>query len=214
MGDQWRSTILYQVLLLNMSDDFKTRYDKHINELRKKHPNLTLIGADGSPRGERDKRSEISIPEALKELQAIVTRLQQRYQKKKFTLDGRLVGDLGEVLAESIYEIQLFSGLEKHYDAVASNGRMVQIKTTLKESLTFPCDHIPDYYLGIKILPDGSCQEIFNGPGKSVYGLVKNRKSTKTNLHSIGIKSLLKQNEYVSTKDRIPRRQLNTPQSE
>jgi hypothetical protein len=197
-----------------MNDNFKKNYDKHMKELRKKHPDLTYIGADGSPRGNRDRKANISIPEALKKLQTVVTSLQQSYPKKKFTLDGRLVGDLGEVLAESIYDIELFSGLEKHYDAVSSDGRHVQIKTTLKESLTFPCDHIPDYYLGIKILSDGSCQEIFNGPGKLVYEFVKNRKNTKTNLHSISIKSLGKRNEGVRSEDRIPKRQFNTSQSE
>ena len=189
-----------------MKKDFKKNFDAHMKELRKKYPNLTLIGADGSPRGERDKSSRISIPKALKQLQAIVTDLQHGYPKKRFTLDGRLVGDLGEVLAESVYDINLFTGLEKHYDAISSDGRLVQIKTTLKDSLTFPCDHIPDYYLGIKIHTDGSCQEIFNGPGKVAHELVKNRKQTKTNLHSIAIRSLLRQNETVREVDRVPER--------
>lgn len=139
-------------------------------------------------------------------MQAIVVDLQQAYPKKRFTLDGRLVGDLGEVLAESVYDINLFTGLEKHYDAICSDGRLVQIKTTLKDSLTFPCDHIPDFYLGIKILPDGICQEVFNGPGIVAHELVKNRKLTKTNLHSISISSLMKQNETVHDVDRIPKR--------
>ena len=189
-----------------MKPDFKKQYDAHMKELRKKYPNLTLIGADGSPRGERDKSSRVSIPGALKQLQAIVTDLQHSYPKKRFTLDGRLVGDLGEVLAESVYDIKLFTGLEKHYDAISSDGRLVQIKTTLKDSLTFPCDHIPDYYLGIKIHPDGSCQEIFNGPGEIAHELVKNRKQTMTNLHSITIESLLRQNETVREVDRVPER--------
>lgn len=190
----------------------KKRYDAHMKELRKKYPNLTLIGADGAPRGERDRPPRISIPEALAQLQAIVVALQQSYPQKRFTLDGRLVGDLGEVLAESVYDIKLFTGLEKHYDAICSDGRLVQIKTTLKDSLTFPYDHIPDYYLGIKILPDGSCLEIFNGPGTAAHELVKNRKSTKTNLHSISIRSLSKQNETVQDVDRIPKRLIRKSQ--
>ena len=84
-----------------------------------------MIGADGSPRGKRDRLPRISIPEALIQLQAIVTDLQHSYPKKRFTLDGRLVGDLGEILAESVYEIDLFLGLEKHYDAVCSDGKLV-----------------------------------------------------------------------------------------
>jgi len=189
-----------------MKRDFKKQYDAHLKDLRKEYTNLTFIGADGSPRGERDRSPRISIPDALNQLQGIVVALQQTYPKKRFTLDGRLVGDLGEVLAESVYDVQLFTGLEKHYDGICSDGRLVQIKTTLKDSLTFPCDHIPDYYLGIKILPDGSCQEIFNGPGKVAHELVKNRKQTKTNLHSISVKSLMKQNKTVQDVDRITKK--------
>jgi hypothetical protein len=189
-----------------MKPDFKKQYDAHMKELRKKYPNLTLIGADGSPRSARDRPSRITIPDALEQLQTIVAALQQSYPKKRFTLDGRLVGDLGEVLAESLYDIRLFTGLEKHYDAICSDGRLVQIKTTLKDSLTFPCNHIPDYYLGIKILPDGSCQEVFNGPGIIAHELIKNRSITKTNLHSISINSLARQNEIVQDYDRIPLR--------
>jgi hypothetical protein len=189
-----------------MKKDFKKQYDAHMSELRKKYPNLTLAGADGSPRGKRDRPTKISIPEALKQLQSIVAALQQTYPIKKFTLDGRLVGDLGEVLAESVYDIKLFSGLEKHYDAISSDGRLIQIKTTLKDSITFPCDHVPQFYLGIKLLPDGSCQEVFNGPGELVYDLVKNRKPTKTNQFSIKTSTLVRQNGKVQDKDRVLRR--------
>lgn len=37
---------------------------------------------------------------------AVVKRLCEAYPQKKFTLDGRLVGDLGEVLVEDIYDIK------------------------------------------------------------------------------------------------------------
>ena len=189
-----------------VDEELKNRYNSHLRELKKKHPQLTFVGGDGSPRGIRDRPTKISIPEALKQLQTIVTALQQSYPIKKFTLDGRLVGDLGEVLAESVYDIKLFTGLEKHYDAISSDGRLIQIKTTLKDSLTFPCDHIPQFYLGIKLLPDGSCQEVFNGPGELVHDLVKNRKPTKTNQFSIKTSTLARQNEKVQDKDRILKR--------
>lgn len=37
---------------------------------------------------------------------------------KKFTLDGCLVGDLGEILAMEQYQIKLFNKVEKKYDAI------------------------------------------------------------------------------------------------
>lgn len=148
---------------------------------------------------------EITIPNAVKRLLQIVNQLRSTYPKKRFTLDGRLVGDLGEVLVEAAYDIELHENLHRHHDGRTSDGRQVQIKATMQNSLTFPADHIPDYYLGIKIHADGTFTEVFNGPGLVAWEAVKNRKPTKTNLHSIPIKTLERLNQKVPLKERIPR---------
>ena len=149
---------------------------------------------------------KITVPEAIGELLGIVARLRDSYPKRRFTLDGRLVGDLGEVLVGDAYEVELYPKLQKHHDAVASGERKVQIKATMKDSLTFPADHVPDYYLGIKIHPDGSFDEVFNGPGAIAGKAVRNRKPTKTNLHSITINALRELSAEVKPKERIPLR--------
>jgi len=149
---------------------------------------------------------EITIPEAIRQMLQIVNQLRTAYPTKRFTLDGRLVGDLGEVIAEMAYDIKLHDNLRKYYDAETSDGKRVQIKATMQTYLTFPCDHIPDYYLGIKIHPEGTFTEIFNGPGSIAWEAVKNRKPTKTNLHTIAIDALMSLNEKVRPNDRIPRR--------
>lgn len=150
----------------------------------------------------------ITIPEAVKQLLEIVERLRNAYkdQNKQFTLDGRLVGDIGEVLVEEAYEIKLFEDLQKHHDATSTDGRLVQIKATMKDHLTFPVDHTPTYYIGIKIHSDGTFTEIFNGPGLVARQAVKNRKATKTNLHSVSISTLSKLSATVKDADRIPKR--------
>ena len=150
----------------------------------------------------------ITIPDAVKQLLAIVAQLRETYksQKKQFTLDGRLVGDIGEVLAEGAYDIKLFEDLQKHHDATCVDGRLVQIKATMKASLTFPVDHIPLYYIGIQVHADGTFTEVFNGPGALAWQAVKNRKATKTNLHSVSISALRKLNATVTETDRIPKR--------
>ncbi len=133
-------------------------------------------------------------------------RLREAYPQKRFTLDGRLVGDIGEILAEQAYDIKLSEDLTKHHDAKTSNGRNVQIKATMQKSLTFPVDHTPDYYIGIKIHNDGTFTEIFNGPGHIAAKAVKNRKPTKTNLHSVSLTALLNLNKNIIDNDRIKRR--------
>ncbi|KHT63901.1 hypothetical protein RJ45_09365 [Photobacterium gaetbulicola] len=148
----------------------------------------------------------MEIHQAVKEMLKIVEALQEQYGKKKFTLDGRLVGDLGEILVEEDYDLELYSGLAKHHDGETPDGRKVQIKTTMKNSLTFPVDHIPEYYIGIKIHSDGTYDEIFNGPGSVAGEAVKNRKPTRNNLHSITLSALKKLSENVSARERIPKK--------
>ena len=144
----------------------------------------------------------------VKKLLKIVEQMHVEYPQKKFTLDGRLVGDIGEILAAEKYLIELNEGLTKHHDAICIDGtnRKVQIKATMKESLTFPCDHVPDFLLGIRIDSLGNLEEIFNGPGKMVKNQLANREVTKTNLHSISNTTLRNLNKTVRTNQRIPER--------
>ena len=69
----------------------------------------------------------------------------------------------------------------------------------MKESLTFPCDHVPDFLLGIKIHIDGTIEEVFNGPGIDAKEIIKNRKISKTNLHLIPIKKLKISGNFFKT---------------
>jgi uncharacterized protein DUF6998 len=147
-----------------------------------------------------------AISRSITMLLQIVDDLQQAHPAKKFTLDGRLVGDIGEILAEEYYDVSLYEGMSRYHDGETKDGRKVQIKATMKENLTFPADHIPDYFLGIKINRDGSFVEVFNGPGTAAAKAIVGRKHSKTNLHSISIRVLAGLSARVNAEERIPRR--------
>lgn len=151
-----------------------------------------------------------AIAEAIEQLLGIVQELRLAFPKKRFTLDGRLVGDIGEALAEQLYDITVFDHLERHHDARTSDGRLVQVKATMQNALTFPADHVPDYYLGLRIDAKGKVTEIFNGPGKIAYEGIKNRKVPKTNLHSISIGALKELNKRVPDYDKVKKRANNS----
>jgi hypothetical protein len=151
-------------------------------------------------------RMSKAISKSITMLLQIVDELQQAHPAKKFTLDGRLIGDIGEILTEEYYDVSLYEGMSHHHDGVSRDGRKVQIKATMKESLTFPADHIPDYYLGIKINRDGSLVEVFNGPGSAAAKAIERRKHSKTNLHSISIRVLAELSTKVKAEERIPHR--------
>lgn len=146
------------------------------------------------------------IETALPELLRIVRELNQAYPIKKFTLDGRLVGDIGEILVQEHYDLKLYEGVRPKYDAITTDGRRVQIKATMKKALSFPVGEIPDNYLGILITPDGKFEEIFNGPGRIVHQCVERRKPTKNGLHMIGLGRLRKCAKTVPPEERIPSR--------
>ena len=150
-----------------------------------------------------------ALRESVVELLRIVERLRAAYPKKRFTLDGRLVGDIGEVLVEHAYEVSLLEGIQKHYDARCTDGRLVQIKATLRSTqaaFTFPADHVPDYYLAVVIHPDGRFTEVFNGPGKVAAQAIAGRKRPNTNFYAISASALLKLAVGVDPADRIPSR--------
>lgn len=153
----------------------------------------------------------MNTTEAIKKLLTIVEALREEYKdkNKKFTLDGRLVGDIGEVIVQDNYDVELFDKIVPKYDGIDSMNRKIQIKATFNKTLGFPCSQndIPDYYLGIQIQNDGSFIEIYNGPGNNIWALISDRETKpKNGLYNLSLSSLVKISQCVNDKDRIKRR--------
>jgi hypothetical protein len=114
---------------------------------------------------------------ALKEGLALVfqgiERLKTAFPKRQFTIDGRLVGDIGEVIAALEYEVELDDVSQPNYDGKTADGRRVQVKATFRDSLTFKTT--PELMLGFKLYRDGRYEEVFNGPGKLIFEKYKHR---------------------------------------
>lgn len=149
----------------------------------------------------------MTLAENIEKLFKIIEDLRENYPKQ-FTLDGRLVGDIGEVLVQEYYDVTLYTKLEKRYDGFDSKNRKIQIKSTFKDSLNFPCDErdVPDYYIGIKIHRDGTFDEIYNGKGSDIWNLVKDRKKNKISTFQINLSALKKINMSVDPSDKIAKR--------
>ena len=78
-----------------------------------------------------------TIREALQKIFDGINQLRVALPIKEFTIDGRLVGDIGETLVKRDYDVTLYEKLVEGYDGETSDGRRVQIKATFKNSLTF-----------------------------------------------------------------------------
>jgi len=110
------------------------------------------------------------LPELIKELYAITSRLQDLFSGRPFTPDGHLVGSIGEVLAAHYYGLELFPPSQESHDAIAPNGTLVQIKATQIKRVALRSE--PQHLIVLKILPDGTAAEIYNGPGDLVWAKV------------------------------------------
>ncbi len=146
------------------------------------------------------------ISEALRLIfQGIEILKKESGNKRLFTIDGRLVGDIGEVIAAAEYDLVLDLVSQPRHDATTTDGRRnVQIKATFKDSLTFKT--VPDYYLGLKLYRNGNHKEIFNGPGKVIYKRYASRKGCGIVLLSFPISELRELSRQVAEVDRIPKR--------
>ena len=93
----------------------------------------------------------------IKQLLDITKKLREQYNRS-FSLDGKLVGDIGEVLASKKYAIKLYDDKNiKDYDGEEEGtGRKVQIKASFHNNCYFPGKVIPDYFLAVNIGEDGS----------------------------------------------------------
>jgi len=141
------------------------------------------------------------ICRALENIFSSIEELRQAFPQKTFTIDGRLVGDVGEVIATLDYNINLYEVQQAGHDGETSDGRKVQVKATFKDSLTFRT--IPDYYLGFKLYKDGRYEEIFNGPGRIIYERYQDRKGIGKTLLSFPINELKRLSGLVPYSERI-----------
>lgn len=131
------------------------------------------------------------------ELNNIISGLDSEYDRH-FTLDGHLVGSIGEVLASYYYGINLFKASEKIHDGIV-DGKKVQIKITQRKSVVIK--DIPDYLLVLRLEQDGDISEVYNGPGDLALEVASEKDSY--NHRHMQINRLIEQSKKVDNSLRI-----------
>lgn len=152
------------------------------------------------------------IAKGLKQIFTGISDLNTAFPHRKFTIDGRLVGDIGEVIAAHHFDIILdgtegskYAKSRKDFDAVTRiGGADVQIKATFQDALTFKKGE--GRFLGLKFHQDGNFEVIFNGPAKEIYDKYAHRKGIGKKLLRFPNKNLKEFNKKVLECDRIPER--------
>ena len=130
---------------------------------------------------------QVKVDAIVERLRACVDELEELYPGRRFTLDGHLVGSLGECYAQDAYGMELLPVGTKTHDAVKED-RSIQIKTTQRNSIGI--SHKPDYLLVLHMGADGSFSEVYYGPGARIWDLVKHKKRPKNGQYNIAVSKL------------------------
>ena len=141
------------------------------------------------------------LSDKIKELYKITNELENSYPGRKFTIDGHLVGSIGEVIVAEHYNLDLLPNSTKTHDARTKDGKMVQIKATQVKGIAISSE--PDYLIVIRLLSDGSWEEIYNGPGRAAWDNAG--KMQKNGQRPISISKLRNLMGSVDINDKIER---------
>ena len=137
----------------------------------------------------------------VEQLYGIVQQLESLFPGRPFTLDGHLVGSLGEVLAAQHYSLALLPPSAERHDAKASDGRLVQVKATQVNRVSL--SSCPDHLLVLRVARDGTFHEVYNGPGKLAWDATG--KLQKNGQRSVGLAKLAKLMSEVPLAQRLVR---------
>ena len=141
------------------------------------------------------------VSDKIKELYKITSELENRYPGRKFTIDGHLVGSIGEVIVAEHYGLTFLRNSTETHDAVSLDGKYVQIKATQVNRIAISSE--PDYLIVIKLFSDGSWEEVYNGPGKPVWDNAG--KMQKNGQRPVSLSKLRSIMHYVDENDVIVR---------
>jgi len=140
----------------------------------------------------------------VKDLYSTVQELENMFPGRYFTPDGHMVGSLGECLVADAYNLELMTAPNKGFDAITTDDRKVEIKATQSKSVAFRS--CPDFAIIIKIFPDGSFEEFYNGPGDLIWQEFENRKLPSNGQYQISINKVKVLNETVNATDKIQKK--------
>ena len=140
-----------------------------------------------------------NVAQKIKALYDISRDLESLFPGRHYTPDDHMIGSIGEALH---YGLELFSAGTETHDAIARNERLVQIKATQVNGVSLSSE--PEYLLVLKIHPDGTFSEIYNGPGALVWahcGKLQKNGQRKISLNKL--QELQSENAAAERLDRI-----------
>lgn len=152
---------------------------------------------------------ESRFPDLVRDLYRVVAALESMFDRP-FTPDGHMVGSLAECIAAYCYALELLPCSTKGCDA-SFHGRKVEIKAT-QGTKAVSLRSGPEHLLVLKLFPDGTFEEVYNGPGAPVWEVVETKPPTSNGQHAVSLARLRQLMQDVPENGRIPRmRSFGTP---
>ncbi len=145
------------------------------------------------------KESIDNIKKQVQELIRIVNSLEAQFPGRHFTLDGHLVGSIGEVMAAYFYGIELYAASAVAHDGEV-DGKKVQIKISQQDNIVI--NHEPEHLIVLYLKKSGDIYEVYNGPGKEPWE-TSSKKDSHNNRH-MRVNKLMELDKTVKQEDRIP----------
>ncbi len=150
-----------------------------------------------------------TLDHAIRQLHEAVRNLEDEFSEdgRKFTIDGHLLGSIGEVVAAYAFNLKLLPPSSKDHDAETRDGnRKVQIKLTGgRRGIALYSK--PEHLLVLQ-LADDEFKLVYNGPGKPVWEYFRKNdtKQRKNGQYWVGLSTLRRLNEKAA-----PRTKLQQP---
>lgn len=109
----------------------------------------------------------IPLPPKVAELFRAAADLAAEYPDRPFTLDGHIIGSIGEVVARDQLGLNLLPPCHKAHDATDAQGRLVQIKMTAgkRVALYATCERL----VVLKVVSPEAAAVVFDGEGAPVW---------------------------------------------
>jgi len=139
------------------------------------------------------------VARLLDDLYRASDRLVEIFPGRSFTLDGHLVGSVGEVIAAYMFDLKLVRASSHAHDAIASDGRRVEIKLTQGSSAAIR--HPPDHLIVMHRPKGGPVRVVYNGPGGEPWARAGKKQSNGQ--RAIGLKKLEALDELVDATSRL-----------
>jgi hypothetical protein len=143
----------------------------------------------------------LKIMQEIQQLLALTRALKEKYKhhNKSFTLDGKLVGDIGEVLVAEQYGLTLYGDNTPVHDGFVTGdeNKKVQIKASFNNYFYFSKDlnNIPQYFIAVQLKEDGTFEEVFNGLGALIYDkMLSHLPNERKHNYRLSVKKLQKLN--------------------